>query len=278
MDECLDSLGDATIFSTLDCNSVYSQILMKEEDRNKTAFVTHCGIHRFKRMPFGLCNAPGAFQKALDMIVAKVKWNYALIYLDDVINYSKTVKEHMTHLDEILRLLKNAGASLKLRKCHFFQTKMNYLGHLIYPGKLSVSKKNIDTIEKAVFPTKRSKLRSFIGMCNVYRRCVQGFARIAAPLTGVLKKGQPERFMLNTAQQNSFKPLRDALIQPPFLTLPNAGSSHTLDVDACDYQICACLLKQQEDGKLLPCGYYSRTLKGAERNYSTPEKECLAIV
>jgi Reverse transcriptase (RNA-dependent DNA polymerase) len=123
MDECLDSLGDATIFSTLDCNSGYWQILMKEEDRNKTAFVTHCGIHRFKRMPFGLCNAPATFQRALDMILAKVKWNYALIYLDDVIIYSRTVEEHMTHLDEVLGLLRSAGASLKLRNVISFKQR-----------------------------------------------------------------------------------------------------------------------------------------------------------
>jgi Reverse transcriptase (RNA-dependent DNA polymerase) len=93
MDECLDSLGDATIFSTLDCNSGYWQILMKETDRNKTAFVTHCGVHRFKRMPFGLCNAPATFQRALDMILARVKWKTALIYLDDVIVYSRSIEE-----------------------------------------------------------------------------------------------------------------------------------------------------------------------------------------
>jgi Reverse transcriptase (RNA-dependent DNA polymerase) len=84
MDKCLDSLGDATSFSTLDCNSGYWQILMREEDQNKTAFVTHCGVNRFKSMLFGLCDAPAIFQSALDMIIAKVKWNYALIYLDDV--------------------------------------------------------------------------------------------------------------------------------------------------------------------------------------------------
>jgi Reverse transcriptase (RNA-dependent DNA polymerase) len=87
MDECLDSLGDATIFSTLDCNSGYWQIVMKETDRNKTAFVTHCGVHHFKRMPFGLCNAPATFQRALDTILARVKWETALINLDDVIVY-----------------------------------------------------------------------------------------------------------------------------------------------------------------------------------------------
>jgi hypothetical protein len=160
----------------------------------------------------------------------------------------------------------------------FFQTKVNYLGHVIYPGKLAVAQRNIDTLEKAVYPTKSTELRSFLGMCNVYRRFVERFAKIAAPLTDLLKKGQPETFMLNTEQQKSFHVLRDALIEPPILTLPKEGKSYTLDVDACDYQIGACLLQQQDDGKLLPCGYYSLTLNGAERNYSTPEKECLAVV
>lgn len=278
MDECLDSLGDATMFSTLDCNSGYWQILMKEEDQNKTAFVTHCGVHRFKRMPFGLCNAPATFQRALDMILAKVKWNYALIYLDDVIVYSKAVEEHIQHVDEILTLLKNAGASLKLKKCHFFQSSVDYLGHVILPGKLAVAQKNIESIKKAIYPSTRTQLRSFLGMCNVYRRFVNGFAKIAGPLSDLLKKGEPESFILNENQQNAFNVLRDALIHPPILTLPKEGKLFTLDVDACDYQIGACLLQEQDNGKLLPCGYYSRTLNSAERNYSTPEKECLAVV
>jgi RNase H-like domain found in reverse transcriptase len=115
-------------------------------------------------------------------------------------------------------------------------------------------------------------------MCNVYRRSVEGFAKIAAPLTDFLKKGQPETFVLNTEQQKSIHVLRTALIQPPVSTLPKEGKLYTLDVDVCDYQIGACLLQQQDDGKLLPCGYYSRTLNGAERNYSAPAKEYLAVV
>jgi hypothetical protein len=111
---------------------------------------------------------------------------------------------------------------------------VNYLGHVIYPGKLAVAQKNIDTIEKAIYPTKRTELRSFLGMCNVYRRFVEGFAKIAAPLTDLLKKGQPETFVLNTDQQKSFHLLRIALIQPPILKLPKEGKLYTLDVDACD--------------------------------------------
>jgi Reverse transcriptase (RNA-dependent DNA polymerase) len=120
------------------------------------------------------------------------------IYMDDVIIYSKTVEEHMTYFEEVLGLLRSAGAFLKLRKCHFFQTKVNYLGHAICPGRLAVAQKSIDTVEKAIYPTKRTELRSFLGMCNVYIRFVEAFAKIAAPLTDFLKKGQPETFVLTT--------------------------------------------------------------------------------
>jgi hypothetical protein len=225
MDECLDSLGDATIFSTLDCNSGYWQIAMAEEDMDKTAFVTHCGVHRFKRMPFGLCNAPATFQRALDMILSKIKWNYALVYLDDVIIYPKSKEEHLRHLDEILSLLKGAGASLKLKKCHFFQPTVDYLGHVIHPGKLAVAEKNIDSIKKAIYPKTRTELRSFLGMCNVYRRFVDKFAKIASPLSDLLKKGQPEMLVLNKEQQDAFNKLKDALIKPPiFLCLRKKSS------------------------------------------------------
>jgi hypothetical protein len=254
MGECLDNLGDATIFSTLDCNSGYSQIAVAEEDMDKTAFVTHVGVHRFKRMPFGLCNAPATFQRALDMILSKVKWNYALVYLDDVIVYSKCINEHLRHLDEILSLFEGAGASLKLKKCHFFQPTVDYLGHVIHPGKLAVAEKNIDSIKKAIYPKTSTELRSFLGISNVYRRFVDKFANIASPRSDLLKKGQPEIFVLNKEQQDAFNKPKDAVIKPPILSLPKEGRQFTLDVDACNYQIGACLLQEQEYGKLLPCG------------------------
>jgi Reverse transcriptase (RNA-dependent DNA polymerase) len=188
MDDYLDSLGEAMIFSTLDCNSGYWQVPIPEEDRDKTAFVTHCGLHRFTRMPFGLFNAPATFQRALDLILAGVKWKYALVYLDDVIVYSRNAEEHLGQLDHVLSLLAQAGATLKLKKCEFFKSSVNYLGHVVLPGKLAVAPRNVDTIRQAKYPTTRTELRSFLGMCNVYRRFVPGFAKIAGPLTNMLKK------------------------------------------------------------------------------------------
>jgi hypothetical protein len=199
-------------------------------------------------MPFGLSNAPATFQRALDMILAGFKWQYVLVYFDDVIVYSKSIAEHMEHLDYTLTLLQQAGATLKLSKCHFFRPSVDYLGHVIHPGKLAVSQKNILSIEKAQHPTTRTQLRSFLGMCNVYRKFVPSFAKIASPLTDLLKKGQPDTYNeLTEEQANAFLLLRTALIKPPILALPKEGGSFILDVDASDYQIGACLQHEQPD-------------------------------
>ena len=137
MDECIDSLGDAVIFSTLDCNSGYWQIPMAEEERDKTAFISHYDLYRWLRMPFGLKNAPGTFQRAADVILASVKWQFALVYLDDIIIYSKSIEEHYDHLQTVLGLVHKAGISLKIHKCQFFTETVDYLGHTVSPGKLA---------------------------------------------------------------------------------------------------------------------------------------------
>jgi hypothetical protein len=279
MDDYLDSLGEARWFTTLDCNSGYWQIPVAEEDKDKTAFVTHCGIHRFNRMPFGLVNAPATFQRALDMIVAGVKWMYALVYLDDVIIYSRTFEDHLKHVSHVLALLKGAGVSLKLKKCYFFKSEVEYLGHIVTPGRLHVSDKNVVALKQAQHPTNKTELRSFLGMCNVYRKFVPQFSKIATPLTELLRKGQPDTFDSLTEEQiKAFDTLREALSNPPVLSLPKPTNEFTLDVDASDYQLGACLQQEQPDGTLTPCGFYSRALNDAEKNYSATEKECLAVV
>ena len=149
MDECIDSLGDATVFTTLDCNGRYWQVEIAEEDRDKTTFASHFGLYRFLRMPFGLKNAPATFQRAVDIILFRVKWETALVYLNDVIVYSQTVTEHMMHVREVLRMLHTAGVSLKLAKCAFFDTSVTYLGHVIRPGRLEVERRNVIAIERA---------------------------------------------------------------------------------------------------------------------------------
>ena len=141
MDECIDSLGDARIFSTLDCNSGYWQIPVSPADKEKTTFTSHEGLFQFLRMPFGLKNAPATFQRFVDITLAGLTWKVCLVYLDDIIVYSRSREDHLAHLDEVLHRLYRAGLSLNLKKCHFFRSEVSYLGHVIGPGTLSVSEK-----------------------------------------------------------------------------------------------------------------------------------------
>jgi hypothetical protein len=120
MDDCIDSLGDAVIFTSLDCNSGYCQIPVHPEDRDKTTLTSHYGIYRFLQLPFGLRNAAATFQRAIDIILSGVKWKTCLVYLDDAIVFSQSKKDHLAHVAEALTLLWNAGLSPKLKKCHFF--------------------------------------------------------------------------------------------------------------------------------------------------------------
>jgi len=138
MDECIDSLRDANIFTTLDCNSGYWQVPVSPGDRDKATFVCHSGLFRYRRMSFGLTNAPATFLRTLDRILSGFKWRSCLVYLDEVIIFSKDMESHMVHVDRILSALQSAGVSLKRSKCEFFTDTVHYLGHVIRPETLSV--------------------------------------------------------------------------------------------------------------------------------------------
>jgi Reverse transcriptase (RNA-dependent DNA polymerase) len=161
MDECIDSLGDAKIFTTLDCNSGYWQIPVRPEDRENTIFTSHEGLYWFLRMPFGLRNAPATFQSFVDITLSGLTWKSCLVYLDDIIIFQKTPAEHMAHPDAVLHRLYRAGLTLNLTKCHFFKDEVDYLGHVIRPGQISVAEKNTAALKDMTHPTTQTELRSF---------------------------------------------------------------------------------------------------------------------
>ena len=238
MDGCLDSLGDAAVFSTFDCNSGYWQIPVATEDRDKTTFITHTGTFRHVRMPFRLRNAPATFQRALDIILSGLRWQTCPIYLDDVIIFSKDTNEHVAHVDEVLTLLRSAGVSLKLKKCEFFQPKVDYLGHVITPGELAVATENTKAFEYAAVPRNATQVRSFLGAANVYRRFVKNFSGIAKPLNEMLKKdANPTWDDPKPAAVEAFETLKSMLISPPVLALPKRGRPYMIDTDASAYQL-----------------------------------------
>ena len=183
MEDCIDSLGEVRLFTTLDALWGYWQVPIAESDRDKTTFTSYMGTFRCKRMPFGLRNASATFQRALDIILSGVRWKTCLVYIVDVVIFSKTEEERFTQVSHVLTLLAEAGVKLKLKKCFFFHQRVEYLGHVITPGRLSVANdaKATCAVREATFPESITQLRSFLGACNVYRRFVKDYSKIASP-------------------------------------------------------------------------------------------------
>jgi len=279
MDECIDSRGDARVFSTLDCNAGYWQIPVAEDDKHLTAFTCHSSAWQCVRLPFGLCNAPSTFQRAIDMILAGVKWQICLVYLDDVIVFSRSPEEHLQHLDEVLKRLGKAGVTLKAAKCHFFQEEVEYLGRVIRPGRVHVLEKNLRAQRGLGCPETQTQMKSFLGMCGVYRRFVAVFAKIAKPLTALTSTKPPKRLRLPREKESeAFEDLRGRLLAAPILALSRREGHYIVDVDASYEQLGCCLQQQLPDGENHPIGSYSRALLPAEKNYSSTEIEALGVV
>ena len=172
--------------------------------------------------------------------------------------------------------------SLKLKKCEFFQPKVDYLGHVVTPGKLAVATENTKSFEHATFPRNATQVRSFLGAAHVYRRFVKNFSGIAKPLNAMLKKeARPTWDDARPEAVDAFETLKSKLISPPILALPKKDRPYTIDTDASAYQLGATLLQQQDPSNLkewVPVGYWSKTLNSAEQNYSATERECYSVV
>jgi len=279
MDNCIDFLGEASVCSMLDSNSGYWQIPVAEEDQDKTTFTCHEGTYKYIRLPFGMTNAPATFQRAIDMILSGVKWKTCLVYLDDVIVFSRTVEEHITHLDEVFGLLSRAGVSLKASKCFFFQEEVEYLGHIVGRGHIRVNEKNLVGLRRAEPPRTKKDLRSFLGMCNVYRRFVKDYAQVARHLTALTSPKVSDPLPpFSQDQRDAFEELKGRLTSTPILALPRSSGAYVVDTDASDYQVGCVLTQELPDKTYKPVGSWSLPITGAEKNYSTTEKECLAVV
>ena len=279
MDDCIDFLGDAKVFSTLDCNSGYWEVPVADENRDKTTFVGHEGAYRFIRLLFGPSNAPATFHRAIVMILGGLKWKSCLVYLNDIIVLSQSAGEHVEHLREVFAALRGAGVSLKAKKCHLFQEEVEFLGHIVGRGQLQVQDKRIRGLKEASPPRCKKDLRSLLGMCNVYRRFFKDYAQVARPLATMTSSKRPDRWgTLSDEASGAFEELKRRLTEAPILARPRRHGAYTLDTDASAGQVGAVLLQEQPDQFTRPVGYWSRSLDADERNYSTTERECLAVV
>lgn len=186
IEESLDALSGACWFSTLDLASGYHQVPVTEADRPKTAFCTPFGLFEWNRMPFGLCNAPSTFQRLMQRLFGDQQCQSLLLYLDDIVVFSSTVEQHVERLRVVLERLEHEGLKAKLSKCSFFRKEVHYLGHVISAEGVSTDPGKIEVVANWPTPTSATELRSLLGFASYYRRFVQGFAELAAPLHKVV--------------------------------------------------------------------------------------------
>ncbi|UYV73857.1 hypothetical protein LAZ67_11001152 [Cordylochernes scorpioides] len=276
IDDCFDSLHGARYFTSLDLCSGYWQVEVEEQDREKTAFITPDGLYQFNVLPFGLCNGPATFERLMDTVLRTHKWKICLCYLDDVIIFSEDLHSHLNRLKTILECLKTAGLTLNASKCRFAYTELLIFGHVVSNEGIAQDPEKIISIRK--FPTPRTvkDVRAFLGLCSYYRRFIREFSKVALPLQILTRKNHS--FAWGKEQELSFNSLKNKLISPEVLTHYDPNKPIGLHTDASDQGLGAVLVHLNENTKERPISYASRTLQKAETNYSTTEKECLAII
>ena len=274
IDEVWDQVGGSNYFSTLDLRSGYHQIRIKESDIEKTAFRTRYGQFEYLVTPFGLAGAPGCFQTLMNNIFRPYLDEFILVYLDDILIYSKTKEEHLKHIRIVLELLRKHKLYGKRSKCDFMKDSIAYLGHIITRDGITVDPKKVDAIRTWDIPQNLTQVQSFLGLCNYYRRFVKDFAKLGTPLSDLTKKDKP--FEWGKEQQKSFDILKKRLTETPVLRCANPNLPYELTADASGTGIGAVLIQKDETG-CRPVAYASRKLNQAEQNYSTHEREHLAI-
>jgi hypothetical protein len=271
IDDLFDQLQGAKYFSKIDLRSGYHQLRIKEVDIQKTTFVTRYGQYEFTVMPLGLTNAPTFFMNLINKVFMEELDKFVIVFIDDILIYSKSRKEHEQHLWIVLRRLRAHQLYAKLSKCEFWLEKIAFLGHILTAEGIEVDPSKVEAVSKWKQPSNVSEVRSFLGMAGYYCRFIKGFSSIARPMTELLKKGN--RFVWAPKCEESFQIIKKKLTTAPVLTLPDIHQSFIIFCDA-SRQGLGCVLMQNE--KVI--AYASRLLKPHEQNYPTHDLELAAIV
>ena len=282
IDDILALLGKANYFTSLDLKSGYWQVLMNESDKEKTAFACHRGLFEFNVMPFGLSNAPAVFQELMSVVLQGLG-DFAIAYLDDILDFSPTLEDHLQHLDTIFDRLRKHDLKLKLKKCNFLESETNYLGFIIGKDGIKPDPKKVEAIRSLPIPTCVREVRSFIGMSSYYRRFIPNFSEIAEPIIALTKKHA--HYKWSAKHDEAFQYLKDSLSVVPLLAYPDTNKPYTLYTDASGTCIGACLTQScdvAEDNlpnvsNEKPIYYLSHKLSKTQCKWSTVEKEAYAI-
>ena len=274
--DIFDQLGGSSIFSTLDMRSGYWQLPMAEDSIAKTAFVCHRGQFEFLRLPFGLANAPSVYQRAMSKVLADFLGKFVMVFIDDIVIYSRSEEEHKVHVEQVLTALEAARLTLKDTKCFWGQTKIDLLGYVVTGQGVSAQPRKTEAIRSLQTPTDLTELRRFLGMTGYYRQLIPDYARIAAPLYGLCKKGTV--WYWDADLNAAFETLKLGLCDETCMAHPKVNDPYILYTDACGYALGGILCQLDEQGLERPIQYLSAKFTEGQVKWATIEKEAYAVI
>ena len=275
VDELFDRLQGAQYFSKIDLRSGYHQIRIDDQDIPKTAFRTRYGHFEFLVLPFGLTNAPATFMHLMHETFRSYLDDFVIVFLDDILIYSKTLDDHERHVRKVLDILREQKLYAKESKCELFKEEVEFLGHIVGRSGIRMMEDKVKAVREWPTPTKATDVRSFLGTAGYYRRFIKDFSAIAASLTDLTK--DYVKFNWNKEQQDAFDSLKSCIVKGPVLILPDPNLPFVVHTDASGFAIGAVL--QQDQGKgLQPIAFLSKKMLDAETRYPVHEQELLAIM
>lgn len=275
IEDVFTELGGNEYYSCIDLKNAFYFIEIREDQRDITAFTVGNFQYRFKRMGMGLALSPHTWTRAINLILGSLIGNGIFVYLDDVIIYGKTKKEHDEVLWKVMCLLQKHKLQLNIAKCTFYARVFPYLGHLISKEGSRPNPDKIRILREFLRPVNIRSLQSFLGMANYFRKYVKDFSKIAKPLTQLLKKEQP--FIWGDQQKQAFEKLKTALTTEVILSFPDFSDTFYVQTDASQYAIGGVLMQRPGGEYFRPIYYFSRTLSETQQKYSCIERELLAI-
>ncbi len=273
--EMVEKVGGGRVLSKIDLAKGFHQVVVKVEDRDKTSFICPFGKYRYIRMPFGLTNAPSVFQRLMEEVLVDCN-EFSRVYIDDILVVSSCWEEHVCHLRKVLEVLREAGLTCKRTKCQFGKRTLEFLGHQIGDGKVSVPAARVAAIKDHPVPQTRKQLRAFLGLVGFYRRFVPGFHRWSSVLTPHTSTAMSGRVSWTSVMLDAFRALCNSLSASVCLHVPCVSDVFVLDTDASGTGVGA-VLSVVRRGEKLPVAFFSRQLQGAQKSYSAQELEGLGV-